>query len=201
MANNIEKPANIKAVAFDFDGVMAKLDLDWKAAIRQASAIAGYDIKSLITFYEECFGTPLFQKISAEMEKLELEALKTSPILPYVEESIQKIAEKDVDLYVVSMQSQRVINEFLTQYGLAGYFKDIVTREKCPGKKAQVDCVLKTYGINPSQLLLVDDSKRNITLCGELGVACFHFQNKHSFLNKQNAAKETWDNILRLVKA
>ena len=76
MANNIEKPAKIKVVALDFDGVMANLDLDWKAAIRQASAIAGYDIKSLILFYEQQFGTPLFEKISGEMEKLELQALK-----------------------------------------------------------------------------------------------------------------------------
>jgi HAD superfamily hydrolase (TIGR01509 family) len=199
MANNIEKPAKIKAIAFDFDGVMANLDLDWKATIHQASVIAGYDVKSLILFYEECFGNPIFQKISNEMEKLELQALKTSPILPYVEESIQKLAKKGVDLYIVSMQSKRVIKEFLTQHGLTCYFKDIVTREKCPGKKAQVQYVLKIYDIKPSQLLFIDDSKRNINLCSELGVSCFHFQNKIGFLGKQNA--EIWDKLLRLFEA
>ena len=178
MANNIEKPAKIKVVALDFDGVMANLDLDWKAAIRQASAIAGYDIKSLILFYEQQFGTPLFEKISGEMEKLELQALKTSPILPHVKESIEKLAQKNVDLYIVSMQSSRVIKTFLEQNGLSGYFKEIVTREKCPGKKAQVEYVLKQAGVSPNELLLIDDAIRNITMCSELGVACFHFQNK-----------------------
>jgi HAD superfamily hydrolase (TIGR01509 family) len=197
MANNITK-GTIRVVALDFDGVMANLDLDWKAAIQQASAIAGYDIKSLILFYEEKFGTPLFEKISAEMEKLELQALKTSPVLPHVKESIEKLAQKNMDLYIVSMQSSRVIKTFLDQNGLASYFKEIVTREKCPGKKAQVEYVLKKAGVNPNQLLLVDDSKRNISLCSELGVVCFHFQNKAGFLRK-DIAKESWDTIVASV--
>ncbi len=199
MANNIAKPAKIRAVALDFDGVIANLDLDWKAAIRQASAIAGYDIKSLITFYEQCFGTPLFQKISAEMEKLEIQALKTSPILPDAKEAIKKLAEKNVGLYIVSMQSNCVIKTFLDQNGLTSYFKDIVTREKCPGKKSQVEYVLKNYSITPSQLLLVDDSKRNITLCSKLGISCFHFQNRVQFLRGKNTAKEPWSKVLTLI--
>ena len=199
MANTIAEPAKIKAVALDFDGVMANLDLDWKVAIRQASEIAGYDIKSLITFYEKCFGTPLFQEINAEMEKLEIQALKTSPILPHVKETIEKLAERKVDLFIVSMQSYRVIKTFLDQNGLAGYFKDIIPREKCPNKKAQVEYVLKNYNVNPIQLLLVDDSKRNITLCSELGISCFHFQNTVQFLRKGNNAKEPWDKVVNLI--
>jgi HAD superfamily hydrolase (TIGR01509 family) len=199
MANTIAEPAKIKAVALDFDGVMANLDLNWKIAIRQASEIAGYDIKSLITFYEKCFGSQLFQKISAEMEKLEMQALKTSPILPHVKETVEKLAERKVDLFVVSMQSYCVIKTFLNQNGLTRYFKDFITREKCPGKKAQVEYVLKNNNVNPSQLLLVDDSKRNITICSELGISCFHFQNTAKLLRKGNNAKEPWDKVLNLI--
>jgi HAD superfamily hydrolase (TIGR01509 family) len=199
MANTIAEPAKIKAVALDFDGVMANLDLNWKVAIRQASEIAGYDIKSLITFYEKCFGTPLFQEISAEMEKLEMQALKTSPLLPQVKETVEKLAERKVDLYIVSMQSYRVIKTFLNQNSLTGYFKDIVTREKCPGKKVQVEFVLKTYNVNPSQLLLVDDSKRNIEQCSELGISCFHFQKRVQFFRNDAEAKEAWTKLLDRV--
>jgi HAD superfamily hydrolase (TIGR01509 family) len=198
MANNLEF-TRIKAVALDFDGVMANLDLDWKVAIRQASEIAGYDIKSLITFYEKCFGTPLFQEISAKMEKLEMQALKTSPILPQVKETVEKLVERKADLYIVSMQSYLVIKTFLDQNGLAGYFKEIVTREKCPDKKAQVEYVLKTYNVNPSQLLLIDDSKRNIALCSELGISCFHFQNRVQFFRNDIAAKDLWSKVLSLL--
>ena len=195
MADNIGK---IKAIALDFDGVIVNLDLDWKAAICQASAISGYDIKSLILFYEEQFGTPIFEKISGEMETLELHALRTSPILPHVKEAIEMLAQKNIDLYIVSMQSQRVIKQFLEQHGLEVYFKEIVTREKCPGKKAQVTYVLKQAGINPIQLLLIDDSKRNISLCSELGVACFHFQNKAGLFRK-SVTEESWEKIVASI--
>jgi HAD superfamily hydrolase (TIGR01509 family) len=199
MANTVAESAKIKAVAFDFDGVMTNLDLDWKVAIRHASEIAGYDIKSLITFYEKCFGTPLFQEISTEMEKLEMQALKTSPILSHAKETVEKLAERKVELYIVSMQSCVVIKTFLDQNGLTGYFKDIITREKCPDKKTQVEYVLKNYNVNPSQLLLVDDSRRNITICSELGISCFHFQNTGQFLRNGNNAKEPWDKVLNLI--
>jgi len=199
MANTIAEPAKIKAVALDFDGVMTNLDLDWKVAIHQASEIAGYDIKSLITFYEKCFGTPLFQEISDKVEKLEMQALKTSSILPHVKETIEKLAQRKVDLFIVSMQSYLVIKKFLDQNGLAGYFKDIITREKYPDKKAQVEYVLKTYNVNPSQLLFVDDSKRNLELCSELGISCFHFQNKIQFFRNDTASTEAWTKVLNLI--
>ena len=77
MASDIENTRIIKLIALDFDGVITNLDIDWKDAIRQASAIIGYDVKSL-TFYENNFGTSIFQKVSTEMEKIELEAIKNA---------------------------------------------------------------------------------------------------------------------------
>jgi phosphoglycolate phosphatase-like HAD superfamily hydrolase len=196
MAHNIVKAEKIKVVALDFDGVITSLDIDWKALIRQASALVGYDVKSLILFYEDNFGTPSFQKVSIEMEKIELEAIKKAPILPYAKESLQKLEKNQVDTYIVSMQSYQVVKEFLDQNGLTSYFRGIITRERCPGKKAQVECLIKEKGLSPSQVLLVDDSRRNITLCNELGVACFLFQGKQ---NTKDAEKE-WDKIIALLK-
>src|SRR5208283_525790 len=131
MANSIDKRRKVKVVALDFDGVITNLDIDWNAAIRQASEIAGYDVKSLLLFYENCFGTPIFQIVSSEMEKIELEAIRRTQVLPFVKESLQKLSEKQVEVYIVSMQSFRVVKEFLDQHGLASFFKDIITRERC----------------------------------------------------------------------
>jgi len=196
MANSIDKTRKAKAVALDFDGVITNLDIDWNAALRQASEIAGYDVKSLLLFYEKCFGTPIFQKVSGEMEKIELEAVRKTQVLPFVKESLQKISEKKVEVYIVSMQSFRVIKEFLDQHGLTSFFKDIITREKCPGKKAQIEFLLKETGNTPNQFVFIDDSKRNINVCNELGVICFHFQRKQH----PTEAQESWDKILNLLK-
>jgi HAD superfamily hydrolase (TIGR01509 family) len=194
MANNIDKAGRVKVVALDFDGVITSLEIDWKAAIRQASTIAGYDVRSLILFYENSFGALIFEKVSSEMEKIELEAAMKSQLLPYVKETLQKLTEKQVQIYIVSMQSYRVIKEFLDKHGLANYFKGIITRERCPGKKAQVEFLIRELGISPSRILFVDDSRRNISLCKELGVTCFLFQSK----NNTKDVKRVWNKVIEV---
>jgi beta-phosphoglucomutase-like phosphatase (HAD superfamily) len=197
MANNIDTAIKVKAVALDFDGVITNLDIDWNAAIRQASSIVGHDIKSLITFYENNFGTPIFQKVSTEMEKIELDALRKAQASPFIGEFLQKLSEKQVEVYIVSMQSFNVIKKFLEQHGLTGYFKGIIAREKCPSKKAQVECISKETRSSLNQILLVDDSKRNISNCKELGLVCFYFQRKQS----PKETREAWNKILNLLGA
>ena len=190
MANNIN--SKVSAVALDFDGVIANLEIDWKNAIKQGSKTAGYDIRSLLLFYEECFGTPIFQKVSSETEKIELEALKKSQKVPYVAEFLQKLSEKNIEIYIVSMQSQRVIQTFLNQQGLNKYFKEIVTREQYPTKQAQVQYVTKTTS---GKVLFVDDSKRNIENCKGLGVLSFYFARNP----EPKDAEKAWRKLLDLI--
>jgi len=185
----------IKVVALDFDGVVTNLNIDWKAAIRTASTIVGYDIKSLLTFYEASYGKPIFQTASKRIEQLELEALKDAKPKPFVKEFLQQLSERHVDTYMVSMQSALVVKKFLSENDLTPYVKDIVTREKYPSKKAQVAHVLEKSGVSPDQVLLVDDSARNISTCKELGVLCFHFTRQQN----PRRTKEMWNSILSSI--
>lgn len=185
----------IKVVALDFDGVVTNLAIDWRAAIRLASSMVGYDIKSLLTFYEASYDKPIFQTVSKRIEQLELEALKTSKLNPFVKESLQKLHERNVDTYMVSMQSAPVVKKFLSEHDLTPFIKDTVTREKYPSKKAQVSHVIEASNISPDQVLLVDDSARNISTCKELGIQCFHFARKQN----PRKTKETWNKILNSI--
>jgi len=187
--------SEVKIIALDFDGVVTNLNIDWKSAIRLASAIAGYDVKSLLTFFENSEGKPIFQTVSREIEKLELEALKNAELTPFVKDFLHKISEMHIDIYIVSMQTAQVVKKFLGAHGLTRYFKGVITRERCPSKKAQVTCVLNNSGVRPDEVLLVDDSARNISKCQELGVRCFHF------VRQQNSRKtrEAWKSILNIA--
>jgi HAD superfamily hydrolase (TIGR01509 family) len=195
MENNVNLN-KVNIIALDFDGVLTNLDIDWKSAIRLASVIAGYDIKSLITFYEISNDTPIFQTVSREIEKLELEALKKAKLTLFITEFLHKISERQIDMYIVSMQSARVVKKFLDKHGLTCYFGDIITRERCPSKKAQVTYLLDNFDVRPDEVLLVDDSARNVSECQELGVKCFHF------VRQQNSQKtrEMWNSIFNIVK-
>ncbi len=183
----------IVAVALDFDGVIANLEVDWNDVIRKISKIAGQDIKSLLTFYEANFGVPIYQKVSAEIENIELEALKKTQLVPFVAEFLKSLQEKQMPVYVVSMQTAKVIQVFLDQQGLSSYVKEVVTRDRFPSKRAQVDYVTKTVG---GRVLLVDDLKRNLISCQDLNVMCFHFQRT----KKPKDAKKSWDRILEYIK-
>jgi len=186
----------VKIVALDFDGVVTNLNIDWHYAIRLASAIAGYDVKSLLTFFEASEGKPIFQTVSREIEKLELEALKKAELKPFITDFLQKISERQIDAYIVSMQSARVVKKFLGEHGLTRFFKDVITRERCPSKKAQVMYLLDNSGVRADEVLLVDDLARNISKCQELGVRCFHFA-RHQNSRK---TREMWDSILNIAK-
>jgi len=190
------KHSNIKAVAFDFDGVITNLDVDWKAAIQLASKIAGYDVKSLITFYEVSWGTPVFQKVSEEIEKTEVQAMKKAEPKPFIKGFLQTISESNIQTYVVTMQSATAVNKFLELHDLEDCFKEIITREKCPNRKAQVRYIIEKLKIDPKEILLVDDSERNISICKELGIACYHFS-RHQNPNK---TKKSWSQISKIVK-
>jgi phosphoglycolate phosphatase-like HAD superfamily hydrolase len=194
MENNLNLN-KVKIIALDFDGVVTNLHVDWHYAIRLASTIAGYDVKSLLTFFSDSEGKPIFQTVSREIEKLELEALKNAKLTPFIVEFLQKIYEMRIEVYIVSMQSAQVVKNFLDKHELTHYFRDVITRERCPSKKAQVICVLDNAGVRADEVLLVDDSARNISKCQELGVKCFHFA------RQQNSRKtrEMWNSISNIV--
>ena len=163
MANRIELP--IKAMALDFDGVITNLDVDWNAVIRRASQIVGQDIKSLITFYENNHGTPIFQKVSVEMEKIELQAIKTAQPKPHIEDFLQKLKEKQVPVYIVSMQSLKPIKTFLDQHCLASYFNGIITEKTAPANQHNWNTFQNKQELAPAKsclLMMPNETSKNV---------------------------------------
>jgi HAD superfamily hydrolase (TIGR01509 family) len=195
MENSVNLNA-VKIIALDFDGVVTNLNIDWHSAVRLASAIAGYDVKSLLTFFEASEGKPIFQTVSREIEKLELEAIKSAKLTPFVKDFLQKISEMQIEVYIVSMQSAKVVKKFLDEHELTRFFRDVITRERCSSKKAQVTCLLNTLGVSADKVLLVDDLARNISECRELGVRCFHFARQQN----PRKTREMWNSIFNIVK-
>lgn len=196
MEGNLDDRSRIKVVALDFDGVITNLNVDWNYAMRLASQIVGYNIKSLLGFYETSHATPVFRLISREIEKLELEALKNARSTPFLDESLGRIVKANAEICLVSMQSACVIEKFLKRHNLADYFKEILTREKFPSKKAQVNYILNCLGMKPEEVLLVDDLERNIVQCRELGIRCFHFKRSQDL----DAIKKMWQGIHDIVQ-
>jgi HAD superfamily hydrolase (TIGR01509 family) len=196
MENSVNRKSKVRVIALDFDGVVTNLDIDWDSAIHLASAIAGYEVKSLLTFYETSYGTVIFQKVSREMEKLEQAALAHAELTPFVAEFLQRLSQCGTETYIVSSQSAQVIEEFLRKHGLACYFREILGRERFPNKKAQVEYVLDKSKASSDEVLLVDDSQRNITKCKDLGIRYFYFTRRQD----ADRTKQMWNAIIAMVQ-
>jgi FMN phosphatase YigB (HAD superfamily) len=196
MENSLNQKDRIRVIALDFDGVVTNLDINWNSAIHTASMTAGYDVKSLLTFYENSHGTPVFQRVSSEIEKLELNALNSAQPAPLIKEFLRRISACHVETYMVSIQSAPVIEKFLSKHNLESYFKEILTREKFPSKKAQIAYILDKSKANPREVLLVDDLESNIVKCKELGIECFHFARRQD----KARIKQMWNSIIDRVQ-
>jgi phosphoglycolate phosphatase-like HAD superfamily hydrolase len=196
MENSLDLKNKVKVIALDFDGVITNLNVDWNSAIRLASTITGYNIKSLLTFYESSHGTPIFQKVSEEIEKLELDALRNAEPTRFVKEFLQEISKHFRETYIVSIQSAFVVEKFLRQHDLACYFKEVLTRERLPSRRAQIAYILEKSRVSPDEVLLVDDSGKNIAICKELGITCFYFARGQN----PRKTKQMWDSILDLAE-
>lgn len=194
MENNLSLKS-VKIIALDFDGVITDLNIDWSSAIRLASEIAGYELNSLLAFYEASHSTPVFYSVSRRVEELELDALKNAKPTPFIAEFLNEISKKVQEIYIVSMQSTVVVEKFLKQNNLAQYFREILTREKFPSKKAQINYLVHKANISPNQILLVDDLKKNITECRKLGIQCFYFRKSRN----PRVIRRAWKFILEMT--
>jgi phosphoglycolate phosphatase-like HAD superfamily hydrolase len=128
--------------------------------------------------------------------KLELDALRNAEPTPFVKEFLQEISKHFCETYIVSIQSAFVVEKFLRQHDLAFCFKETLTRKRLPSRRAQIAYILEGSRVSPNEVLLVDDSGKNIAICKELGVTCFYFARGKN----PRKTKEMWDSILDLAE-
>jgi len=164
----------IKVVVLDFDGVITNLSIDWKYVRSVASSTTGFEVRSLLDFWREYFGTELFFRVSKLVENFEFRAVQVAKPIHEVVKLIKYVAGRGVKVYIATMQSKASVNFFLEKYGLLSYVAGILTREDMSSKDEMLRHVLKIEGVKPEEVLFIDDSERNIKLCRELGAICIH---------------------------
>jgi len=169
----------------DFDGVITKLDIDWVKVREEVSMAVGFQVNSLVDFWDKYFDTELFYVASRVVEKYEVEeALRAKPYED-VEKALNAFKGK---VYIASLQSKKALHLFLEKNGLEGYFREVLGREDFGSKFRQVRYVVSRE-IGAEKIILVDDSRRNISACKPLGIECILF-NRNSGCNLLSLVKK-----------
>lgn len=158
----------------DFDGVITDLNIDWITVREEVSRRVGFKVESMLEFWEKYFNNELFNLVNEIVERYEFESVIKAKPYDDVEKALQQF---NGPVYLASMQSERILGMFLQKHGLIGYFKEVLGRVRFGSKLKQVQYVIERED-NARKIILVDDSRRNISSCHSLGVKCILFNRR-----------------------
>ena len=188
MSDPSGQPAvSLRAVAFDFDGVIqesgtikqkAFLDLfadrpDLQPAVlthhRQHLGVSRFD--KLAWIHRELLGKPLSPEQLAEQGRrysaLVLEKVLACPLVAGAEELLRSLAER-VPCFVVSATPQEELQLIVARRGLSSYFRELWG---APAAKADVlGDLLRRHALAPQELLMVGDGFSDYKAAQQAGV-------------------------------
>ena len=184
----------VKAVVFDLDGTLATFNIDYmavRAEVRGFLIIVGIPA-SVLSLNESIFEmlkkAEIFlknndkpqktvenvrRKALAIAEKYELEAAKSTSLLPGVVETLRTIKKMGLKIGLCTINGEKSASFILKRFRILGYFKAIVTRDKVRYVKPDVEHlskVLRTLRVKPQETILVGDGKSDMNCAKELKV-------------------------------
>ena len=152
----------------DFDGVITQLNIDWSLVRMEISKAVGFEVHSILDFWDEYFGTELSHLANGIVERYELKAVMKAK--PYNDVRMI-LREFEGVIYIASMQSRKAINIFLERNNLKGYFKEVLGRDNFRNKRGQLRHIMDRER-GAEEIIFIDDSMRNLKICRELGIRC-----------------------------
>ena len=184
----------IKAVIFDLDGTITAFNLDYmtlRSEVRSFLIKTGVPASVLFvneSIFDMLNKTEIFMRNSGKStrtlekvrnealaiaERHELEAAKTTCLLPNVLETLKILKEMDLKIGLCTVNSEKSGSYILKKFGIAGFFDAVIPRNKVKRVKPSgehLEAALKALKINPKEALLVGDATRDMECAKELKV-------------------------------
>jgi HAD superfamily hydrolase (TIGR01509 family) len=182
----------VKAVVFDLDGTLAIFNINYRAVradVRSFLIRIGIPASVLSvneSIFEMLKKTEIFMKnngkseedfmdvhakVLAIAEKYELEAAKTTSLLPGVLETLKILKQKNLKIGLCTVSSGKSANYILKRFGVAEYFDAVVPREAVKYVKPHpehLEATLKALGVKPQEALVVGDGVGDVKCAREL---------------------------------
>lgn len=183
----------IKAVIFDLDGTLARFNIDYKAVRAEvrnflinrglpASILAVNEsifemLKKAEIFIRNC-GKPanvmdeVREHALAIAEKYELEAAKTTSLLPGVLETIKALKSMNLKIGLCTVNSEKSVNYILKKFRIAELFDAKTPRNRVKQVKPNVEhleATLKALDVKSEEAIVVGDSVIDMKCAKESG--------------------------------
>lgn len=184
----------IKAVIFDLDGTLIDFNIDYKRIRAEARTfLTSQGIPSCLfsrneSVFEMLKKTEIYmrnngasdekievlrRKVFETAEKSELEAARTTQLLPGVAETLKILKKMNVKMGISTINSRKSASYVLERFHIAHFFDAVATRDDVPEVKPNplhVETVLKTLGVKPFEALMVGDWSGDMKTAKEIGL-------------------------------
>jgi HAD superfamily hydrolase (TIGR01549 family) len=182
----------IKAVVFDLDGTLANFNLDYKVVRAEVRSflIKGDLPASVLSISESIFEmlkkAEIFLKNNGKSkkaieeilgkalviaEKYELEAAKSTSLLPGVAETLDVLRKMGLKIGLFTINSEKSTNYILRRFRIAGFFDAVIPRNSVKYVKPNAEhlkAVLKALEVNPEETIVVGDGVNDMKCAREL---------------------------------
>jgi HAD superfamily hydrolase (TIGR01549 family) len=182
----------IKAVVFDLDGTLASFNIDYRAvradvrSLLVSQGLPGSILSVNESIFEMLKKTEIFlknngktekaveeirEKALAIAEKYELEAAKTTSLLPGVLETLKDLKQMNLKIGLCTINSEKSTNYILKRFGIADFFDAVTPRNKVKYVKPStehLEATLKALGVNANETMVVGDGGVDMKCAKEL---------------------------------
>jgi HAD superfamily hydrolase (TIGR01549 family) len=183
-----------KAIIFDLDGTITAFNLDYMTLRSEVrSFLIRTGVPASVLFVNESIfdmlnkteiflrnsgkSTRTIEKVRNEAlaipERHELEAAKTTSLLPSVVETLKILKEMGLKIGLCTVNSEKSASYILKRFGIADFFDAVIPRNKVKHVKPSgehLEAVLKALKVCSKEALLVGDATRDIQCARELKV-------------------------------
>lgn len=185
----------LKAIVFDFDGVILDTELDRFAELKRELKFYGYTLHkrhllSLLGKKTKEFLKENFPQLSDEImrqiadkrrQSITQNAIRLN-LMPGIED-LAKYLALHYQLAITTGSLREIAKKVLEHYHLSKYFRLIVAGEDFKTSKPDPECyllTLKKLDLRPSEAIIIEDSEAGITAAKKAGCRVFALQNRYN---------------------
>ena len=208
----------IKAIIFDFDGVIADTEHKKFEDLKEVTKNTPYSLKDsdfnlLIGKKTKSFFIELFpnihnkdlKEILEKRRKIQYNNLEGYSLIKGLKKLLDYLLEKRIKMAICTGSEKKFIEKILEKQELQKYFNSVISGEMFSSSKPDPECyklALLRLNLNPSEALVIEDSPAGIssakkTGCKVLAVSTYLHREK---LNEADKIFSNHEKILEYIK-
>ncbi len=187
----------MKAVIFDFDGLLLDTETPWYYVFKEAYSAYGLDLplslwaRNVGTNFDEFHpyqyleqhveGPIDLKQLQSDLEKNYELRMENVQLLPGVTELLQQARQRSMMLAVASSSTRDWVHKYLKSFGLLPLFDVVVTADdvKCVKPDPELyKLAMHRLGVSPYEAVAFEDSPNGLKAANAAGIRCIIVPNE-----------------------